>query len=143
MLAEELRQMISAHQKHGRRMYSIWDADTFLSTVERAATKLCARLPPDDSSSRRLLGAYIRLVEEAFGLGRLAPASGPSGRIETLLWHCLILLAPHSLPDLPELIRMQTLVDTWNLCEARLSCQAGRTSTSRRKRVTTLLIFER
>jgi hypothetical protein len=115
---EEIRQIVLAHDQHGQRTYSMWNKDAFLSIVATTTTKLCARLS-SGSSSHSLVAAYIRLVEEGLGLGRLTPiASGTSGRIETLLWHSLIALAPDSIPNLPEPVRMQTLADIWNLCES-------------------------
>jgi hypothetical protein len=82
MGTEELHQIISASQQYGSRTYSTWNADVFTSIMEGAVTKLSTRLT-SDSRSNGLFAAYVRLIGEGLGLGRLTPIPDPSGRIET------------------------------------------------------------
>ncbi|WP_164012289.1 hypothetical protein [Pyxidicoccus trucidator] len=108
----------------GPRQHSDWDAELFHALVKGPATALRHALNAEPRRDK-VMGAWLKLVAEAVGLGQLDRASakhllnrkGPVPESLTLVGRCLLQLAPAQLPAYPAERAVSLLARTWNLCE--------------------------
>lgn len=110
--------LASALHRDGPRRFARWNAALFDAVVEGPAGALAAALR-GQTDAEALVNGYLRMVQQAIGIGALRQAT-PSDARTTFLERCLIELVPSLLPGVKEGKRLPLLVEVWNLGEGLL-----------------------
>jgi hypothetical protein len=101
--------------QEGPRRWSGWDAGLFAQTG-RGPARALARSLDGEAHAEQVLTAYLRLVQEAIGLGYLGAGPDPGN----FLTHCLLRVVPDKLASVPAPERLAVLAKVWNLGEGLL-----------------------
>src|SRR5262245_17546874 len=115
-MATDLERLLDAHRNEGRRRYAAWDGPLYDAVARGPASALWPALAgqPDAKS---VMGGYLRLVQEAVGLGYLRQTEDSPTAATCFLERGLVGLVPRLLPQVPADKRLPALVNLWNLGE--------------------------
>src|SRR5262245_47792100 len=114
-MTPEIERHSAEFRREGPRRFSHWDAAAFDAVLAGPALVLCDQMR-GQADAEAVLDAYLRLAQEAAGIGLLRPAA--TGPIRgSFLERCLVELIPALLPRVPAGERLSALARAWNLGE--------------------------
>jgi hypothetical protein len=114
-MATDLERLLNAHRNEGRRRYAAWDGPLYDAVARGPAAALWHGLAGQDDA-KAVMGGYLRLVQEAVGLGFLRQTE-ESPAATCFIERGLVGLVPRLLPKVAPDKRLATLVALWNLGE--------------------------
>ena len=117
-MALDIQQLAHQLRERGRRQFGGWNDAAFDSYVVGPVDDLATNLASQDKtkSDATSLANFLQLVYEGVGAGWLGPVE-PEVSPPTFLAHCLAMVIPHQLRNIPRQERSEVLRRVWNLGE--------------------------
>jgi hypothetical protein len=117
-MAVEIQQLAQQLRERGQRQFGVWNDAAFDSYVAGPVGNLARSLASQDKAKAdgSSLTNFLQLVYEGVGAGWLGPIE-PEVPPLTFLAHCLAMLIPYQLRNVPRQERSEVLKRVWNLGE--------------------------